>query len=266
MSVKPDSWIEAYHEIVREERGRGDEWPTEESLFAFSRQELEPAEARKVRKFLVAYPEIAAALAELDEPFSSSAKGPEGLTDVEIEQDWSRLMTRLEKEATFAPPAALSEPKRPKKPRQRSPVGWWLGTLAASAAAFALGSLLAVSPFSEPSPPIALRSRLLIPDGQRGTTQEPIPVASDEGKGGMLLSLGSLEPRPFDEYRLSIHEVRDGREIERFHQGGLRRNEADAFDLLLPPGSLSPGLYRLRLVGNAGGANTLLATYSIRLR
>lgn len=267
MTARPDSWLEAYREILRRERGRIGEWPTEQSLLAFSRQELPPSEAGKIRRFLVAYPEVAAALAELDEPLLNPAPDAlESLSDLEIEQDWARLMNRVERESPSPSTEHAPQPSRPPKGfRDRPSPAWWLGSLAASAAAFALGSLVPVSTFLEPSPPIALRGRLLIPDGQRGAAQAPMPVAPDGRDGEILLNLGSLEARTFDEYRLSIHEIRDGREIERFRRRSLPRNEAGAFDLLLRRGSLSPGLYRLRLFGAAGGTETLLATYSIRL-
>lgn len=265
MTANRDPWNEVYREILRQERGRIGEWPTEESLLAFARQELPAAEAGNVRRFLVAYPEVATALAELDEPFPEPTPGsPEGLTDLEIEHDWARLAARLqESEPAPKPPPPVTPSRRGRS--HRPALGWWIGSLAASAAAFALGSFLPDSPFTKPSAPIALRSQLLIPDGQRGPAQAPMPIAPEEREGEVLLSLGSLEVRTFGEYHLSIHEIRDGREVEHFRLSGLRRNEAGAFDLLLRRHSLPPGFYRLRLYGGAGVEETLLATYSIQL-
>ncbi len=262
MTVSADSWTAVYREILREERGRIGDWPTEESLLAFSLQELPPDEARIVRRFLLAYPQIALALAELDEPFAELSSVEDGaLSDDEIEHDWDLLAARIERKEQ-PPPAPSRDPMRPVRPLWPTPA-WWTASIAAVVLAFLLGGFLLHAPLA---PPSAVRSQLLVPDGQRGPDQLPVPVAFEGREREILLRLGSLDKRAFDDYRIEIHEVRESGEIERFHQVGLERDEGGGFDLLLHRRSLAPGTYRIELYGRSGTAKGLVASYSITLQ
>ncbi|HXO22486.1 MAG TPA: hypothetical protein VOA87_21405 [Thermoanaerobaculia bacterium] len=272
--IKKSEWTAAYDELSAAGRRELGEPPSEEELLAYERGELSEAEAARVRKLLVYYPELVRAL----EPFPFPYEGKPGdagyLSDEEQEQDWASLRARLGE--LVAPTSGRAKASRDVQ-RTSEPVAVWLRRWRISAAAAAALAVLFAGLLVRTQrdirqlqqelrePRYNVEHRLLLPDGQRGGTleQPPIPLPSE---ADYLLLIPALINNPrFPDYRLDIVDLGTKPPRVIWTATGLRRRSDDTFEIWVPRSFLKPGEYRLVVYGLDGGRQETLATYTVRL-
>src|SRR4051812_26538364 len=89
------SELQALHgRIVAERRNKVGPPPTDDELFAFMRGELSAEDESRVRELLLAYPELARAIAE---PFPEDDGGV--LSEIEMKSHWNALQKRIHGDA-----------------------------------------------------------------------------------------------------------------------------------------------------------------------
>lgn len=233
------SELQAIHgRITSERRDRLGPPPTDEELFAFMRGELPPADEARVRELLIAYPELARAMAE---PFPGEDEGE--LSEIELASHWSALQKRIHGDAVLR--------------RTRA----WQWTSAALAAALVV-AFVGLVRFRQESlaPRVASDAQLLLPDGQRGAG-DPFPPLTAQGDSFVLMA-SLINPPAFASYRLEIVEAGASRIL--WTSPELQRPANDTFQIVVPRAFLRPGKYRIVIYGVNGARQERLASYSLR--
>jgi hypothetical protein len=77
-----------------------------------------------------------------------------------------------------------------------------------------------------------------------------------------LLLLSAAGQPVYPSYRVEVLDARGG---TKWSAEGLRRDQQSNYSILLSPGFLSAGDYRIQVAGVRGGSSTLLGTYRFRL-
>ena len=233
------SELQAIHgQMLAERRRRLGAPPTNEELFAFMRGELSSDDEARVRELLIAYPELARAMAE---PFPEDGE----LSEAELASHWNSLQKRIHGD-----------------PAQRR-VRYWQRTSAALAAAMilAFGGLVWQRQASL-APRVATSRHLLLPDGQRGAG-EPATVISADGNAFVLIA-SLIDPPACDAYRLEIVTA-GGAPRTLWRSAALGRPGNDTFEIVVPRAFLAPGLYKVIVYGVTGERQEQLSSYSLRV-
>jgi hypothetical protein len=209
-------------------------------MLAFEEGSLPPEQMERVRGLLVAYPELARALAhpigEDDEPL------PHG----ELDARWTDFQRTL--------------PRRPELGRLL--VFWRASAALAAALAIAFGGLLWQARHDLSRPHVIGDEQLIEPDGQRGGGEVGLTVSPHAD--WCLLTVPIIGAGGYEDYRLDIHAP--GKEKAAWRSDVLSRRSNDAFSIVVPRHFLaSPGMYQVVLYGVRGGAEERLATYSVRV-
>jgi hypothetical protein len=239
--IRKDDWEAVLTRVSAEDREALGPPPTVDELLAFEEGSLSPEETERVRRLLVAYPDLAHALAqpipEDDEPL------PEG----DLDWRWTEFQQTLPRRA---------EPGRVL-------VFWRASAALAAALAIAFGGLLWQAQHELARPHVIGDEHLLEPDGQRGDGEVPLPVSLNADWCLLTVPIiGGAEG--YEDYRLDIHAP--GREKAAWRSGVLSRRSNDTFAIVVPRRFLaSPGSYQVVLYGVRGGGEERLATYSLRV-
>jgi hypothetical protein len=238
--ITKNDWEVVLARLSAEERETLGPPPTAEEMLAFEEGSLPPEETERVRSLLVAYPELARALAhpivEDDEPL------PQG----ELDGRWTEFQQTL--------------PRRPELGRLL--VFWRASAALAAALAIAFGGLLWQARHELARPHVIGDEHLLEPDGQRGGGDVPPPVSLNAD--WCLLTVPIIGAGGYEDYRLDIHAPE--KEKAAWRSGVLSRRSNDAFSIVVPRRFLaSPGSYQVVLYGVRGGGEERLATYSVRV-
>jgi hypothetical protein len=243
------SELQAIHgRVLAERRHHLGAPPTNDELFAFMRGELSAEDEARVRELLIAYPELASAIAE-PFPDDDAQPGDSGyLSDAEMTSHWQSLQKRIHGDVV------------------RMPVRFWRRTSAALAAvlvvAFAGLAWQTMRLRRElVSPRVASDSQLLFPDGQRGPA-EAIATLTTHGEA-YLLTTPLINPGDFTAFRLELVET--GASHTLWSSPPLQRPANDAFQILIPHAFLPPGRYQMIVYGVSGERQERLATYSLRV-
>jgi hypothetical protein len=268
-----DEVAAAVRAMIEEGRSEVGPEPTTEELLAYHHGELPPDEVDRMEERLANYPEAARLLAA----FTGEGAQPEDsdfVSDDEVETAWRSFRTRVDRDEGRVP-----GPRREK--RGSHLVSWlrsrprWIEHAAVIAVVLVVGVYGYVKDQSHDrmaaqltelrGPQVGAEHRVLRPDGpRRGAGDEPVarlPAAS--GPYLLTLALGSAEDYP--DYRLDIVRTANGGPETLWSRTGLERRGDDTFPLYLPEGFLTPGRYQLRLYGLRGGAEALLATYTVEM-
>ena len=235
------SELQAIHgRITSERRNRLGPPPTDEELFAFMRGELSPADEARVRELLIAYPELARAMAE---PFPDEHEAE--LSEIELAAHWNALQKRIHGDAA--------------QRRTRA----WQWTSAALAAALVV-AFVGLVRFRQESlaPRVASDAQLLLPDGQRGAGDLFPPLTAQGDSFVLMASL--INPPPFPAYRLEIVEA-DANAHVRWSSPELQRPANDTFQIVVPHAFLAAGKYKIMVYGVNGARQERLASYSLRV-
>jgi hypothetical protein len=226
-------WQAAHEEMTAEDRRRLGDPPTADEVLAYSRGELDAAEETRVRQLLVAYPEMALALAvpfpEDDEPMSTA----------EVDRHWSEFRRRMPVE-------------------QAKVLQFWRASAALAAAiALMLGVLLwrAQAKLEQPR---ALQQAVLEPDGPtRGGSDGETTVKPTGESILLIIPVGAPVSR---DYRVDLVGAQ-----RKLWRSKPLRDESGTFSIVVPSKLLEPGSYQVVLYGIDGGAEEKLATYSLRV-
>ena len=207
-----------------------------EQLEAYVRGDLhEGEEKERVRAMLVAYPELARAVALW-------ADDDDELSDEDVDQRWAAMRK------TVAIP-------------DRGRVLPFRHALQAIAATLAIvfGALYGQAQWRLTRPTVVWDETLLSPDGRRGGADTAIELTPAGNSFFMVVPL--IDQAAFNEYRLTI--VDGGHTLWR--SSVLRRSADDSFGILVPGRFLDPGTYQVVLYGKEGPKEEKLATYSVRV-
>jgi hypothetical protein len=240
--------LQAIHTQILAERRDNVEPPANDELFAFMRGDLKPEDETRVREQLMAYPELARAMAE---PFPDEDAQPDDddyLSDDEIDARLHALKRRVDGDGS------------------PNVVRFWRRSALALAATtiLAFGGLLWQSMRTREqsfSPRVAMDGQLLLPDGQRGTQASLTVIPHADS---FLLITPLINPPAFDAYRLQI--VREGDDTRPLWTSApLPRPANDTYQLLVPSAFLARGNYQVIVFGVSGARQERLANYSLRV-
>jgi len=233
------SELQAIHgQMLAERRRRLGPPPGNEELFAFMRGELSPEREALVRELLIAYPELARAMAE---PFPEEGD----LSEVELDAHWSSLQKRIHGDPVL------------------HRIRFWQRTSAALAAAMilAFGGIVWQRQASV-APSVATSKYLLLPEGQRGTGDAATLVTADDASYVLVTSL--IDPPKYDAYRLEIAAA-DPASRTLWSSSALRRPDNDTFEIVVPRAFLAPGNYQVVVWGVSGARQERVSQYPLRV-
>jgi hypothetical protein len=229
--------------------------PTTEQLLAYSRGELPEAEEARVRELLVAYPDLARAVAEPFPKEGAAAGDDDYLSDAEFAAHWVALEKRLNVEDDSG--RLLRFQRRLSFALAAMLVLAFGGMLWEQQANRRMSRELAL-------PRAAWQKRELLPDGRRGG-DDGSPVLAASGDGTMLV-LPLIGQDPFPRYRGEIVDATKNGPAPLWGDA-LQRQPNDTFEILVPRGFLaSGGTYRIVLYGVDGSREERLASYTVRVR
>jgi hypothetical protein len=256
--IKKSDWQTVHDEMLEEERRRLGEPPTAEELFAYARGTMSAKDEERIQAFLVAYPELAAAMSE-PFPDGEAAPGEPGyVSDEEIERRLDAFHARV------AP--------RPEPLRGGRVVTFWKSLAAAAAVLAAASSGLFWQAHTKMArleselarPKVAWEEQLLREDGRRGApdTAQTLP-----GNAEMHFLVGALvRPEHFSDYRVEILDLSSRPVRSLWSSREVQRRSNGTFGILVPGSFLKPGAYRIVLYGVDGSQEEEeLASYSIRV-
>jgi len=232
------SELQAIHgQMLAERRRRLGPPPSNEELFAFMRGELSPEREALVRELLIAYPELARAIAE---PFPEEGD----LSAVELDAHWNTLQKRIHGDP------ALHR------------VRFWQRTSAALAAAMihAFGGIVWQRQASV-APRVAMSKYVLVPAGQRGAGDAATLVMTDDASYVLVASL--IEAK-YDAYRLEIATL-DPAPRTLWSSPALRRPDNDMFEIVVPRAFLAPGNYQVVVWGVSGARQERVSNNPLRV-
>lgn len=260
----------ANEKLKAEARRRLGDPPTAEELVAYAKGELAPADAERVRELLVAYPELARAIAE---PFPSEGAEPgddDYLSDAEFAPRWAALRQRMAANghaaAAIPQRVALSDGRIVRFHRRVE-----LALAAMLVLAFG-GYLLeaqanrriAMKAERLAQPRVMWQEQPLMPDGHRGLSDATLTL-SPAGNAYMLAPM-LVNADAYAKYRAEMLDT-TAKPRQIWNTDALDRRPGDTFAILVPSEFLSSGhRYQLVLYGVDGTAQERLASYTFRAR
>lgn len=232
------SELQAIHgQKLAERRRRLGPPPSNEELFAFMRGELSADDEARVRELLIAYPELARAMAE---PFPEDGD----LSEAELDAHWKSLQKRIHGDPV------------------QSRVRFWRRTSAALAAAMILAFGGIVWQRQASVAPGVASKYLLFPEGQRGPGDAATLVMADDAPYVLVTSL--INPPRFEKYRLEIATT-DPTPRTLWTSPPLRRPDNDTFEIVVPGAFLAPGRYQVVVWGVSGQRQERWTAYPLRV-
>ncbi|HEX8616686.1 MAG TPA: hypothetical protein VF911_03775 [Thermoanaerobaculia bacterium] len=253
--IRKSEWKAVHEELAAEDRRSLGAPPTVEELEAYSRGELPQVDEARVRALLVAYPELARAMA-IDFPDDDAQPGDDGFVSAE---EVSRRLADFRRGVHAAPPVESAA--------GRLLLFRYVPTAVAAALAIVFAGLYLRAETSarrlstEMTRPRLLEVQQLTPDGRRGLPGETTITVNGDGA---LLVVPVLNERHFKNYRLELFDGQSSAPLWR--STDARRGDDDAFRLIVPRELLRPGsTYRLSVSGLDGTRAEQLATYSMRI-
>ena len=236
--ISKADWQAVHDTMTADDRRKLGEPPTAEEVIAYSNGELDAADEARVRELLVAYPEMARALAH---PFPEDAA--DALPAGEVEARWREFERRV------APP------------RTGHVLEFWRASAAIAAAlAVLFGGLLWRAQSELKRPRVAAEEQLLYPGLQRGAADSVTTIAVNGDPVPLVVMLGGADD--FRDYRLELVKAN----TTLWRSEVLHRGERDTFQILVPRALLEPGRYDVVLHGVDGTREERVAVYPMRVR
>lgn len=247
--------IGAMQEELRADQGTP---PTPEEILALLEGRLAETDRLRVEEGIAAFPE-AARLARALRRFPDQEPSPEEREPDEaaVAARWQAFKRRLDEAGT---PVGSSDAVRVTRPR---PSPWPVFRLAAAlVCGLALG-VLTTSVLRRPDARVNLVPVSAVSTGSEGrrageARTETVPAEA----GGLLLAVPFAAAGDLPEYALAIYDSEGHRVWQR---RGLVRSRQGPFYLVLPPGLLAAGRYRLELTDPAAPSAPPLAEYEMRI-
>jgi len=261
-------------------RERLGEPPTPEELLDWRDGRLPEAKRREVAEKMVAFPDAAQALADLEAfPDVQPAPGVRRVGEEEVDQGWEAFRARLEakaahpgEEISSSPPSAapLAMPI-PRRSREGADPSWRSGVWRVAAAVLLLvaGVVIGYS-LRGPSEGRGTDSALnvaiarLEPRGAGGERAlgRAATVPLERGSEGLTLVLSFLDPGTWEDYSVELRP-QDGAPV--WQARGLRPTEVGTFQFSVARSLLSAGYFEIHLHGYRGEERAPLAVYDLRL-
>lgn len=243
-------------QIASEMEGAVSDHPKVEDLVGYQEDRLANDDAERIRRHVVACPECARELLELEGlDFESRSDRSLLPNSAETAEDWAEFQQRVA--ANWPQPT----------PRNIRPPWWALAAAVAVAAVFGFWLGLNHRSSIPPAPtnladiqPLGLD---LLPDGEalsREVTTENVQIPG--GVDALFLRLHLGDQTIYETYSIAVVNA-DGVTI--WSQQGLLRQPEGGFVLLMPRTAVSSGRYQLQLIGTTDGEVTTLATYTFML-
>lgn len=237
-----------------------------DEMVAYRAGALTAADEKRVQDHLVACRECSRLLLDLEGLADPAFGADEPWSAADDEAVWERVRDGLRQERQ---PAAPVVPFPGGPTGRRPPPPRWLQALAAALLVAVLGLSFQVASLRRTvadlsRPQVNAPVLDLYPAGseRRGAEGgEAVEVPAGARLFTLMLNPGGRGGYP--EYELEISTLR-GELVRR--EGGLQPNEFGSFSVTLPRQTLTPGDYRLRLVGlGPAGARETLAGFALRL-
>jgi hypothetical protein len=242
-------WQAVQQEMTAEERRKLGEPPTADEMLAYTRGELPPETAARVRAWLVCNPDLARALMQPFPADDAKPGDPDFLSPEELAKHWTSLQQRIHEPAA-ATGRLLRFPSR------------WTALAAAVALVFAGLYWQAESKARrldrELHEPHALESQLLLPDGRRGAEQATPLTAKGER---FVLDLALFNASRFETYRVEMSdETRPP-----WRGAAIRAADEETLSVDVSRAYLKPGKYQIVVYGIEGARQTRLDSYTLRV-
>ena len=236
-------WRAIHEALIANDHDQELEPPTVEEMLAYRRGELGAEEEARVRERLVAYPELARAVAQPFPPDDAVAGDADYLTPELLNRRWKALQQRIH--------AAPGESGRILR-------FWQISAAVAATLALSFGVLLWKARSELGQPRVAWEEVTLMPDGKRGAAEKLVPV--EPNAESLLLEFTLYHQGTFAGYRLDILDSTDSRSL---WSSAVTRQDNGNFAILVPRSFLRPGTYEIILYGVEGREIKPLSTYSL---
>jgi hypothetical protein len=236
-------WRAIHEALIADDHDHELEPPTVEEMLAYRRGDLDAQEEARVRERLVAYPELARAVAQPFPPEDAVPGDADYITPEILNRRWKALQQRIH----GAP-----------RERGRTLRYWQSSTAVAAMLALSFGVLLWKARSELGQPRVAWEEVTLLPDGKRGGAETLEPV--EPNAESLLLDLSLYDLRPFAGYRIDILDSTDRRSL---WSSAITRRGSGNFVILVPRAFLRPGTYEIILYGVEGRNKEPLSTYSL---
>lgn len=241
MITKSD-WQAVHDAMTAEEREKLGPPPTAEEMLAYTNGELAEEDEARIRKLLVAYPELARTL-------THAMPGEDGgLSPAMVSAQWNALQRRLQK-----------------APEGRVLQFWRISAAMAAMLALVFGAFLwrAHMRMSEPRV-VAWQDggQMLFPDRTRGGGSSVVVPAQGDP---LLLIVPMFNQPQFASYRLEIVNMDAHPPRALWSTEPQQRPDNDTFALIVPRAFLESGRYQVVLYGRGNEREERLETYSMRV-
>jgi hypothetical protein len=238
--------------------------PEPETLAAYHGGELPEDEAQRLQEHLLACPECAALLLDLD-GLADPGFGAGSLSAADQEALWGRIAAEIQKEApALAPVVPL---RRPSRSSRSTPQPRWLQALAAALLAATVGLSAWVASLRhtvealnrpEPNAPV-----IDLYSGTSRSAGSPRPGAIVPGNFRFFtVILHPPHARSTSRYRVEIVRAEGGSVWSR---GGIMPDPLGPLPLTLTRSLIGPGEYWIRLFEETGNPKEPLVDYGLRI-
>jgi Putative zinc-finger len=238
--------------------------PEPETLAAYQAGELAGEAESRVQDHLVACPECAALLLDLDGLADLAFGADRPGAAAEREAAWESFRAEIAAAAPLPTPPPLPSVVRGRfapPPRQLSP---WLYALAATLLLVIGTQWVEIASLSRRlSRPEA---NVWVANLSHGTVRGGAAAPGETVPAGYRVFTLILSPPahpPYEDYEAGIVEAGSGRPVQTVR--GLKPNPYGSFSFSLTREMLAAGAYRVRLVGRTGGKTGTLEEYALRV-
>lgn len=248
--ISRNDWQTLHDKWSAEDRKRLGDPPAAEQLLAYSRGELPPDEEARIRELLVAYPELARALAQ---PFPEEDES--NLSERELDAHWADFQSRLGR--TAAPASAARGAVIVPFHRRAMPV----------AAMLVLAFVgLYVYARRQESTSMQLRgvNRVELTEGARRGAGGSMVTLSRNGRTQLLI-MHVNDTMNYEHYRATLVDAHTQKKLWD-ETGGVTRLDEGQLAVTIADEDLVPGEYRLELYGVVSGTDDKpLGMYALRV-
>jgi anti-sigma-K factor RskA len=254
--INKSDWQAVHDSLTAADREKLGEPPTAEDLLAYENGTLPECEMKRVRRLLVAYPELARAFAT---PFPDDDAKP-GDADYLSSDAVERQLARFQKQVR---PAASHAPAQPRD-RGRSERGrvlqfWRASAAIAAALAVVFGTLLMRKELETRQPRVDSGAQVLTSGATRGSGEGVVVNL----RGDSCLLAVVLDAADYAGYRLELVNAA-GRNV--WTREPVAPPIENMFYVTLPASMLPSGGYKLVVSGLRGNAREPVATYPFEVR
>jgi hypothetical protein len=233
--IDKDVWQAVYDTLNEDDRETLGPPPTVDELLAYERGELTDADRDRVRRLLVAYPELARAFAT---PLPDEG---DYLDDEVVARQWKSFQKQQRSNVVYI---------------------WQTATAIAATLTIVFGALYWHARTELSTPHVDGVAQILTPGATRGTASQNaiVDVRRDDSECLIAVVISESE---YPAYRL---ELTDGAGTKIWSREPVVRPLQNVFYVMLPASTLKPGDYTLSVDGLRGSAREHVDTYAFQVR